>query len=352
MENTVPRWKTRQSNFEALRLLCMLMVLNLHSFSGYTHGSGAWQAFDFFRESTSICAVDCFILISGYFGIKWKLKSFFTLVFQILFYSIGIYLVVTGLGVVEWDTREFLIRFACLFSNSWDFAITYVLLFLCSPALNALADKSTVRELLFYIFVFFITINFISVPRHPFFTFSLLYLIGRYLRKMDAASSRFPAGKAYWTATILIFASVYFLLFNTLHIKDPEVVGSWPVGFIGFDYASPLVIAQAVSLFLIFAKKSFSSQFINWCAESCFAIYLIHMHPTIKNIGYYSFTTNLYELHAWKHILVLLILIMLVFIGSILIDKIRIIISECCYSVFNKATEPIRHKINALCFRK
>ena len=71
----------RQSNIEALRLLSMLMVLNLHSFWGYVHnhGSVVFQAFDFFRESTSICAVNVFILISGYFGIKWKVKSFFNL---------------------------------------------------------------------------------------------------------------------------------------------------------------------------------------------------------------------------------------------------------------------------------
>ena len=132
----------------------MLMVLNLHSFWGYNHGSGIWQALDFLRESTSICAVDCFTLISGYFSIKWKFKSFFNLVFQLFFYSIGIYLIVVGFGIVEWNIKEFLIRFACLFTRSWGFAITFVLLYLCSPLLNALAEKSTPRELLLFIGVF------------------------------------------------------------------------------------------------------------------------------------------------------------------------------------------------------
>ena len=49
----------------------MLMVLNLHSFHGYDYGSGIMQGLDWFRESTSICAVNVFIMISGYFGIKW-----------------------------------------------------------------------------------------------------------------------------------------------------------------------------------------------------------------------------------------------------------------------------------------
>ena len=74
---TVLSGGTRQSNIEALRLLSMLMVLNLHSFWGFEHGSGILQAVDFFRESTSICAVNTFLIISGYFGINWKFKSFF-----------------------------------------------------------------------------------------------------------------------------------------------------------------------------------------------------------------------------------------------------------------------------------
>ena len=45
----------RLSNFELLRLLCMLMVLNLHSFSGYRHGDGFLQALDFLREYLNLC---------------------------------------------------------------------------------------------------------------------------------------------------------------------------------------------------------------------------------------------------------------------------------------------------------
>ena len=66
----------RISNIEALRLLSMLMILNLHSFKGYDYGDGVWQAIDFFRESTSICAVNVFILISGFFPSNGELRVF------------------------------------------------------------------------------------------------------------------------------------------------------------------------------------------------------------------------------------------------------------------------------------
>ena len=86
----------------------MLMVLNLHSFWGYENGSGILQAADFFRESTSICAVNAFLLISGYFGIKWKFKSFFNLIFQIFFYAFGVYIIATSIGIIDFSIKDFL----------------------------------------------------------------------------------------------------------------------------------------------------------------------------------------------------------------------------------------------------
>lgn len=323
---------TRLSNFELLRLLCMLMVLNLHSFAGWNHGSGVWQAVDFFRESTSICAVDCFVLISGYFGIHWKFKSFFNLVFQIFFYSIVVYFVAVGLGVIDWSLSGFVERFECLFAaeKSWGFAVSYVLLYFCSPLLNAFSEKTTSKELLSFIIIFFIAINFVCMP-DVVFTYALVYLIGRWLRKIEVVEKKIPAWKIYWVVTTVIFLAAYFILFKALGISNASSAQSFPFGFIGYSYSAPLVILQAVFLFLAFAKLKFTSKLVNWCAASCFAIFLIHMHPSIKEIGYYSFTAGLYDRPVLEHIIILLILIISVFSGSIIVDKIRIFISNMVY---------------------
>ena len=311
----------------------MLMVLNLHSFAGYTNGFGVWQALDFFRECTSICAVDCFLLISGYFGIKWKFKSFFNLVFQILFYSVGIYLVCVGFGITEWSLREFLIRFLCLYRDSWGFVVGYMIVYFCAPLLNTFSEKMSSRYLLVFIIVLFVATNFIclSVESNRFFTYSLLYLIGRYLKKTNATTTlKVSATKGYWIVTFLIFGLVYFLLFRGLKFTNASTVTTLPVGFLGFSYSAPLVILQAVFLFLAFSRLDFSSRFINWCAASSFAIFLIHMHPTIKHIGYYSYTKSLYQLDVLQHVLLFILLIVSVFFLSILIDKVRLAISNLC----------------------
>lgn len=334
----------RLSNFEALRLLSMLMVLSLHSFFGWQHGSGIWQAVDFYRESACICAVDCFILISGYFGIRWKFKSFFNLFFQIFFYSVGVYLVAVAIGIVNWDLKSFLLRFACLSTSSWGFVVSYVLLYFCSPVLNAFAEKHSAKELFVYIIVFVLALNIVSFTASSAFTYAVVYLIGRLLKKIKIEDINVPAGAIYLITSTITFVIVYFGLFKTMHINNAEVVGKRPVGTIGFDYAAPLVILQAVALFILFSKMKFNSRVVNWCASSAFAIFLIHMHPTIKQIGYLSFTESLYNLPGMKHIVVLTLFILTVFVGSILIDKIRMLLSNVCYSAIVSLTKSISPK--------
>ena len=150
----------RCSNIEALRLVSMLMVLNLHSFWGYNHGNGIGQALDFFRESTSICAVNVFLLISGYFGIKWKWKSFYNLVFQIFFYSFGVYLVACCVGVLDFSMGGLISNVKGLYA-SWGFITGYVLLYFCSPFLNAFIAATDNRQMLITLFVILIAENFI-----------------------------------------------------------------------------------------------------------------------------------------------------------------------------------------------
>ena len=330
----------RQSNIEALRLLSMLMVLNLHSFWGYEHGTGILQAVDFFRESTSICAVNAFLIISGYFSIKWKFKSFFNLIFQLFFYAFGVYALAAAIGVIDFSTKEFLMNATCIYKH-WGFITAYVLLYMLSPMLNALSEKLTTKELFLTIIVLYAS-EWLITRDCGSMNYGILYLIGRFIQKSDAVNRlEMNASKSYWLTTILIFVLVY-ISYIFLHFTTAEKMQ----GFVfGYNYSGPFVILQAVFLFLVFARMNFTSKFINWCSASCLSIFLIHMHPSIKYIGYYSFTESLYDLPVLQHIGVLLLLIISVFFGCILIDKIRIIISDAVYFLLCKIKQLLPQKI-------
>ena len=86
----------RNSNFELLRIIAMVMIVSLHTLG---HGGGLNNTtvnsinfiFNHILESLSIVAVNIFILISGYFGIKSysSVKSKISLLYkQMIFYSI------------------------------------------------------------------------------------------------------------------------------------------------------------------------------------------------------------------------------------------------------------------------
>lgn len=302
------------------------MILNLHSFWGYTHGTGFFQAVDFFRDCACICAVDVFLIISGYFGIKWKFKSLFNLLFQLFFYAFAIYGVASLLGFIDYSLYGLLSNAKCLYGH-WGFITYYLLLYLCSPLLNAFVDKVTDKKILGFILILNVSELFIT-RGYAFLNYCTMYLIGRYISISGVVQNKsIKPGRCYLLTTLLIFILVY-LTFKFLHINNPSTMQKLPWGL---DYAAPLVMLQSVFLFICFARLNIQNKIINWCAVSCLSIFLIHMHPAIKDIGYYNYTESLYSLPVLEHIWKLALLMFVVFFGSILIDKVRILISFVFY---------------------
>lgn len=78
----------RQSNIELLRILCVIMVITLHVFGEYQEiESASFQHTCTFINSFCNTAVTIFILISGYYGIKFKLKKWVFLFTIVTFYG-------------------------------------------------------------------------------------------------------------------------------------------------------------------------------------------------------------------------------------------------------------------------
>ena len=334
----------RKTNFEALRLLSMLMVLNLHSFAGYYSERGFCQALDFFRESTSICAVDVFVLISGYFGIRWRKKGLYNLLFQVAFYSFAVYFFCVSTGICNFERVEFFHCFKA-FYDSWGFITWYIILYFLSPVLNVFAEKTDSRQLLIFIVVFMLAEHLIMRSMGENLNYFLVYLIGRWICKVDTEPLANNAGRRYLFTTFIIFILSYGA-YLFLHY-DAEKMCCF---VLGYSYASPFVILQAVFLFLLFSKINIQWKFVNWSAASCLAIFLIHMHPLIKNIGYYDFTRSLYDKPFVEHCVALIILMCVVFCGSILVDKIRMVISECVYLVLRCVYRLIPNKYRLIDF--
>ena len=83
----------RESNFELLRIISMIMVLAIHANFFSTGELSIEDTQNYFIQSIlrcfshSLCvgAVNTFVLISGYFGIRYKNRGLANLLFQCLF---------------------------------------------------------------------------------------------------------------------------------------------------------------------------------------------------------------------------------------------------------------------------
>ena len=128
--------KVRNASFELLRMICMFMIVLYHLFWVVYHpaviSSPVYSAMMFPLH----IAVVCFVLISGYFGIKPSFKKLVVFFSQILFYNVLCY-AVSSLYLDSFNVKDLAISFLPLSHNQdlW-FIRTYMILFLMSPILN------------------------------------------------------------------------------------------------------------------------------------------------------------------------------------------------------------------------
>ena len=84
-------------------------------------------------EALAIVGVNVFILISGYFGIKARVKGIVSLLFQAFFYTVGVYSTLVLLGLEPFSLSEFIGSLMPLNRKAEWFLPTYLSLMIFSP---------------------------------------------------------------------------------------------------------------------------------------------------------------------------------------------------------------------------
>lgn len=294
---------TRLANIEAFRVCSMLLVLLVHSLF---LASGRPEVADFvshpiktsaysFFEYVSLCGVNCFVLISGYFGIKLRILSLSKLLFTVWFYLILLYIIGLQMGGGE-TLKEFVISLSP-FGGQW-FVGVYIALCLSAPFLNAYIDQ-TDRQKLGATIVIFLIIESIWGWLNPTYEitqwldfnggFSLLsfiglYLIGRYVKLYNAFDSISKVNLLFvFFGVTALNTVIYIILLFNLNLTDSL---SQRILIIPMKYSNPFMIVQAVALLLLFSKIHFKSKrisnFIKWLGSGAFAVYLIHTNDLIS----------------------------------------------------------------------
>ena len=79
----------RKSGIELLRILCMFGIVYMHTFGSMLETVyGGNMALAVFENALFNCGVSCFVLISGYFGIKKNTRRLIKLDLTVIFFSL------------------------------------------------------------------------------------------------------------------------------------------------------------------------------------------------------------------------------------------------------------------------
>lgn len=296
-KNQIPKTKLiRESGIELLRIILMLFVVILHYNGGSGHAmdfsprySAAWF-YTYFLEAFCVCAVDCFVLISGYFlayNKKIQMKRIISIMLTvILIYEVG-YLINVIFGEVAFSFGS---AVKSAFPANY-YAFLYLTTYILSPFINLIFDKLQAKRncgifvlILLGLFIVYPTLMdlFCSMLKllkseagdisggistisgqgnlsgYSIVNFVTVYCIGVYTRRFDIKISKLKSFVLWFFCGALIFLT---------SIKFTDLSRS---------YCSVLCVASAWLLFNIFNQMKFSSKVVNYISKGTFGVFCLH----------------------------------------------------------------------------
>lgn len=332
--------KYRDSNIELLRIISMFMIV-AHHFS--VHGGFEITSVPFvnniwlqFLASGGKIGVNVFIIISGYFLIsskKIQTKKVLKLFTQMLFYSLILFLIFVGLKIVPFNIKDLV---KCILGYPmWWFAKSYLALYLIHPYINKLLnilDKNEYKKLLLIstlIWSILPTLTTISLDDGSLIWFIYVYSLGAYLKKFPI-KYEVSTGKYFFitlTLYLLTFISVFIFYFIGTSIS---IIGQHTTYL--YRMVSLPSVLISIFLFLSFTKiKINSNNIINIISSSTFGIYLIHDFSYVRHFLWLQLFKNASYSYSWKLIPYSLVVIVIVFFFSSILELIRIYIFERNY---------------------
>lgn len=330
----VPSLK-RSSEGELLRLICMLMIV-MHHFVVHSVFNGCADFGEPLSLSNGIATVinafcfigvNCFILLSGYYGIRMNRKRLLNLYIICAFYGLVGYLI--HLYVDHQNIgQSIMYNSIFIFSHSsWWYINCYLMLFMAAPLLNKAIEHFTKHEHLMIIglftianlyFGYFWQTKGFNIDGYTVAQFIYLYIIGRYLRLYKSEILKMIRWKSFlvYVACAGIWCGLTMLHF--LH----NIPFWYP-----YTYNNPLVILGSIAFFCFLMSFKFQNRVVNRLAVSALAVYLIQdncyighgiLHPCIREV--------VVGFPIGAKVGAVLTLSTIFMLAAIMIDKVRILL--------------------------
>ena len=277
--------KVRNSNIEILRFILMSAILLWHVFiHGYGFKSIGTEGF-IYQENMPLSlffatllspATYCFVFISGFFGIHFKISK----LFQIIIWCILVSIIQTGIQIYvlgeHESTKDLLHAIFPITSERWWFMTAFVQLYILSPILNYWTKDVAKSDFkLIVICVFFLSFLHIITGSYnagsSLLGLTFVYLLGRYLNKYGCFDKR-KSIRFYLCSFVGLFSlllSIYFAMEVSDNDKGLKVI-LYLLGFI-----NPLIVIMAVCIFfLVHQMAAWKNKCVNKLISANLFIYL------------------------------------------------------------------------------
>lgn len=341
--------KERNSSFELLRIISMLMII-FHHFA--VHGgfiidkssltvNNVWY---YIMLNWGKIGVNIFVLISGYFlitdkGPLFNLKKMLRFLGPIILYSVVIYLVYS-IANNNFNIIHFIDNLTPVISNKWWFITTYVLLFLFHPFLNMVLNKinkSTYQIIMLALVLIWSVIPTFTDKRlyvNEFLWFITLYVIAGYIRLYDF-NPKFKCRHymSLWLLSMIV--TIGWTIVCLSFYKYNNKVFSTPTFFFSLNTLTCLL--NALMLFMAFKTiKMKNNKIINTIASTTLAVYLVHDSDYVRRFLWIKLFKNNTFINSLWFIPYSIMVCFLVFIVISIIDLIRI---KTIHKVYVKSIE-------------
>ena len=342
----------RNYGIDLLRVFSMSMVIMLHTLSRSKlldiDETTLRYAFVWFLEIFCYCAVDCFVLISGYVGVRsrFRISRIVLLWVQVFFYNV-LFEVLHQVHTAQFDfLRLIKVCFPVTMKAYWFFTC-YFLLSLFMPFINKLLLSLTARQR--WVFAALLFLCYSAVPM----------LMGSPLPVIGNRTVEYVSTKGGYSVIWLCIMYTYGAILR-LNLDETPVALSGPKMTAGYllcclitwgmwcgrihctafsgkawymvSYTAPLVVLAGVCLLFAFMRLPVSKMLhpvIDVLSSSAFAVYLIHSNGRVYG-HYVDAVAPLVRMDGRDLLLWLPVVIIIVYLGCTAIDQLRGLLFRIC----------------------
>lgn len=323
----------RDSSTELLRIISIILIIighfSYHGFDVYEIDNTVLRRFVELGRVGGQVGVNCFVLISGYYGIRDYRKTkerILNIASSVWFYSIVVFLVAFFVLSIKVQLFDIVSVFFPVITKSYWFATAYIILLVVAPfinyALDCMDDLAYKKCITCIIIVWCIipTIFTSDMYGNEITWFFVLYVLGGFLRKNK---KQFLNRKHLLLLAIFFFVCTWLteVFIDFLSIKIHFLIGKQTFFLEGNKI--PIVLTSLCLFCWCMSVQIKYIPIINYFGSITFAIYLLHDNFIVRK-NLWNWLISFFDINnAIRLFIAMLLVVVTLFLCTSIIEYIR-----------------------------